>query len=98
MNKYTYRRCVTLSNIYEIEAVSEDAAETILQETLEAEFGSLVDYEIFDSDIALINIQPSYKVRFDGTRLIVSTRNGSATLDLTEIIDGLCAKADGGDQ
>ena len=98
MKIYIYERTVTVANRYEIKAVSESGAEALLEEILENEYGSLGNYEIIDSDIALIGVKPDCKVYLSGSSLTVSTRNGSAAFDLTEIINELCAKADGGNE
>lgn len=103
MNKYTFYVTDIVGSTYEVYAEDEDSARDKLDDILENEDSYFSEddagkHEIVSVEASLVEVSPRNIIKFDGTCIIVETPGGTATMDLTELIDELCAKADGGKQ
>lgn len=99
MKKYTFSVTRILTNIYEIDGIDEKNARILLDDKLDDEL-NFDDYVQADTEITLIEVsdRPSHSVYLYGDDLIVDTANGRASINLSKIIDDLCAKAEGGNE
>lgn len=100
MNKYIFYVSDIVSSTYEVIAESEDDARVKLDDIFADEPSYISDdrHEIVSCDITLLETSPAFSVNFDGQNLTVQTQNGEASMNLCELIDELCAKADGGNE
>lgn len=103
MNKYTFYVTDIVGSTYEVYAEDEDSARDKLDDIIENEDSYFCEddagkHEIVGVEVSLIEVTPRNIVKFDGTSITVETPGGTATMDLTELIEELYAKADGGDQ
>jgi hypothetical protein len=101
MNKYTFYVTDIVGSTYEVYAEDEDSARDKLDDILENEDSYFSEddagkHEIVGVEILLAEVAPR-AVKFDGTSITVETPGGTATMDLTELIEELYAKADGGE-
>ena len=99
MKKYTFSVTQILTNTYEIDGIDEENARILLDDKLDDEL-NFDDYTVSDTEITLIEVsdRPSHSVYLYGDDLIVDTAKGRASINLSKIIDDLCAKADGGNE
>ena len=103
MNKYTFYVTDFVGSTYEVYAEDEDSARDKLDDIFAGEGSYFSEddagkHEITGVEISLVEVTPRNAVKFDGTSITVETPGGTATMDLTELIEELYAKADGGDQ
>lgn len=96
MNKtYGFLVTHTIGVHYEVGGKDEEDARKALDVLLDEEDLDLADFDISDTEITCLGeIKPSYRVYFDGQNLHVKTDSGSASMNVEELIDELCARAD----
>ena len=102
MNKYTFYVTDLVGSTYEVYAEDEDSARDKLDDIFAGEDSYFSEddagkHEIIGVEVSLVEVAPR-EVKFDGTSITVETPGGTATMDLTELIEELYAKADGGTQ